>query len=65
MSDILTTAFFAAVYFGSIAFTAYYAKRVGRGPVGWAIGAAILGPLALGVLVLDCRQDQREKSISQ
>jgi hypothetical protein len=51
MSDILTLAFVAALYLSIVAYTAYTAKRVGRSPVLWGLGAAILGVFALGLLI--------------
>jgi hypothetical protein len=51
MSDTFILAFLAVLYLGIIAYTAYTAKRVGRGPVVWGLGAAVFGVFALGLLI--------------
>jgi hypothetical protein len=62
MSDAFTIAFMAAIYLGIIGYTAYTAKRVGRGPIVWGLAAAVLGLFALGILIGISWADRREKS---
>ena len=58
-SDAFTIAFLAALYLSVIAYTAHCAKRVGRGPVVWGLGAAVLGVFALGLLIGLSKMDER------
>jgi len=62
MSDTLTIAFIASIYLGIIAYTAYCAKRVGRGPIVWGLAAAVFGLVALGMLIGISWRDRPEKS---
>jgi hypothetical protein len=50
-SDAFIIAFLVAIYLSVIAYTAYCAKRVGRRPIVWGLGAAVLGFFALGALL--------------
>jgi hypothetical protein len=61
-SDAFTIAFLVAIYLSIIAYTAYCAKRVGRGPVVWGLGAAVLGFFALGILIGLSKADERRAS---
>ena len=61
-SDAFILAFVVAFYLSVIAYTAYCAKRVGRGPVVWGLGAAVFGVVALGMLIGLAKADERRAS---
>jgi TM2 domain-containing membrane protein YozV len=63
-SDAFAIAFLASIYLGIIGYTAFCAKRVGRGPIVWGLAAAVLGLFAWGILIGISRAERREKSNS-
>lgn len=61
-SDGFIIAFVVAFYLSVIAYTAYCAKRVGRGPVVWGLAAAFFGIVALGLLIGIAKGEERRAS---